>query len=33
MTGGRRQLIEHPRVGGRVISGDLDRERRDQGRG
>src|SRR6185312_11305647 len=27
MTGGRRQLIEHPRVGGRAISGDLDRGR------
>ena len=27
MTGRRRQLIEHPRVGGRAISGDLDRGR------
>jgi hypothetical protein len=27
MTGGRHQLIEHPRVGGRAISGDLDRGR------
>ena len=25
MTGGRRQLIEHPRVGGRAISADLNR--------
>lgn len=25
MTGARRQLIEHPRVGARAISGDLDR--------
>src|SRR5918911_7247 len=28
MTGGRHQLIEHPRVGGGTISGDLDRGRR-----
>jgi hypothetical protein len=27
MTGGGHQLIEHPRVGGRAISGDLDRGR------
>jgi hypothetical protein len=25
--GGRRQLLEHPRVGGRAVSGDLDRGR------
>ena len=27
VTGGRRELIEHPRIGGRAISGDLDRGR------
>src|SRR5919206_1731297 len=27
MGGGRHQLVEHPRVGGRVISGDLNRRR------
>jgi hypothetical protein len=27
MTGARHQLIEHPRVGSRAVSGDLDRER------
>jgi hypothetical protein len=27
MAGGRHQLVEYPRVGGRVISGDLDRGR------
>jgi len=25
MTGGEHQLIEHPRVGGRTVGGDLDR--------
>ena len=27
MTGSGHQLVEHPRVGGRVISGDLNRRR------
>jgi hypothetical protein len=27
MAGGRHQLVEYPRVGGRVISGDLNRGR------
>jgi hypothetical protein len=27
MAGGGHQLVEHPRVGGRVISGDLNRRR------